>query len=175
MFDGIIVGNSSPGSGTIPTLQQVCDTGNTTTTEIICHQIEMPDEDQGDYVRLRFIGQNMEVRNGNSKGFNIDFSESADGDFLVKNNNGAILTDVSVTYQRLTVNSTLGDTEIVIPHGYGSAPTSVIAQAATANARTILGAGYIISWDSDNVNIAPTNVIQSVVYTFNLTFYFVPS
>jgi hypothetical protein len=191
MFDGIIVGNISPGSGTVPTLQQVTDAGNETTDSISCSFVTVNSVRIFDAATARNMGISvddyiMQVTDGSSF-FGFDFSGASNTLLGIKNNSGAILTDRSIRILNATVANDAGNVrQCTIPHGFGAVPNFVGVTPVNQQAGNFLGAfsgvvgaagGYTLV--ADETNIIITIFADSPGDTDNMIFsfiaYFIPA
>jgi hypothetical protein len=188
MFDGIIVGNISPGSGTVPTLQQVTDAGNETTDSISCNSVTVNTVSIFDAATARNMNviaddYKMKVTDGVA-GFVVDFSAASETLIQIKNNSGAILTDRSITKLSILGISSTTPTSCTIPHSYGLAPDMVLVVAKNNLAANFLGAttsggigGYQLNWDDGYVYIyiSTPSPNDTDLMDFDLLFYFIPA
>jgi hypothetical protein len=181
MFDGIIVGNSSPGSGTIPTLQQVTDSGNTTTNKIICTdttggEIDIDASSQGVFIydnlgSIKTILVNSDVVVFGDLGYFIELFSSGSNQYLVYLNNGQRLrvstralnsgfdrSMIMPDANSVTVIPFFGSfTEVVgvsvynIPHGFTFTPTCSSITPQSINAAKAISGGCWLTFDATNI------------------------
>jgi hypothetical protein len=190
MFDGIIVGNISPGSGTVPTLQQVTDAGNETTDSISCNSVTVNtvsifDAATAGIMRVNADDYKMQVTEG-AAGFYFDFSAASETFIQIKNNSGAVLTDKSIRILNATVANDVGNLrQCTIPHGFGAVPNFVGVTPVNDQAGNFLGAfsgvvgaagGYTLVADDTNIiiNIFANSPNDTDNMTFNFIAYFIP-
>lgn len=179
MFDGIIVGNSSPGSGTIPTLQQVTDASGspaTTTGNIFANRLSIKDEANAQEVVIKSNDYQIQFQESGA-GFGFEYSTSAGTQLSVKNNSGAILTDASARVQTPGISVAPGLTYFEFAHGYDLTPNAVIVQAQNSQARNFLASGFLAVWNNTivEVSINTPSIDDTDSMDFLMLFYFIPA
>jgi len=185
MFDGIMVGSTAPGGGSTPTLQQVTDASGspaTTTGNIFANRLSVNDEANAQEVVIKANDYEIQFQESGA-GFGFEYSNSAGTQLTVKNNDGAILTDVSIRKLSILGISSTTPTNCTIPHPYGIVPDMVLVVAKNILAANFLGAttgggigGYQVHWDDTDVNIdiSTPSPNDTDVMDFDLLFYFIP-
>ena len=180
MFDGIIIGNSSPGSGTIPTLQQVCDTGNTTTTNIVANgaPVASQSNDGNTAVAIKVApdgsAQAIQFIQPNYSGYIIPSEFSDNYNWSLPNKTGTIALLENLLFTDATIPVAIGDTIITIPYPPNpSLSQRIISLIPTNNiSAIILQGGYYVQVNGNNYQIvllAPSTIADDC--TFSITSY----
>jgi hypothetical protein len=196
MFDGIIVGSSSGGgSGTTPSLQQVCDVNSITTKSIFAGDYAGGNysiiDGTGTYIGFYTGGEiNSFISAGDfvlfgSAGYFLELYSAGSEQYLIFKNNDfrGRLTSQALNadrYYRLpdadatlviirSVNFALtAQSSYSFAHGYAFTPTSATLTPANAGGMTAIAAGYWVEITATNIIVhfpAPLT-ISSVVFNF---------
>jgi len=179
MFDGIIIGNSSPGSGTIPTLQQVCDAGNTTTTKINATNgsaILSSSDDGNTAVGIKTASdgssQSLSFQQPDYLS-NLIVSEFVDNyNWSLPNKTGTIALLENLLFTDATIPVAIGDTIIAIPPNPSLGQRIISLIPKNTSSAIILQGGYYVQVSGSNyqiVLIVPSTIADDC--EFNITSY----
>jgi len=183
MFDGIIIG-SATGVISTPTLQSVTNSGNETTNGISVEDIALNDDANASYAKIKVTDYRLRLTQ-NTAGFSMEYASAANTNLVIRNNGGAVLTDVSIRVFNVVASSVVGAPNTCeIPNPWGVRPDFITVVANNNLAAQFLGAsnftgqgGYQCTANDTTIFLSATvpSPDDTDLMDFNFLAYFIPA